>query len=178
MLPSRANHWPRSHPGRDFEIAPLAEMKIPENPTVKLEIASRIEMVEVVQAVVSHLCTSLGVEGDRAHYVNVAVRESVVNAVKHGNKLDENKRVTVWFCCEPDRIEVSVLDQGQGFDPDSVPNPVAEENLLKAYGRGIFFMRSFMDEIEYEFPSGGGTMVRMVKHLPKESEARQSSAGR
>ena len=157
-------------------MALLAEMKIPENPTVKLEIASRIEMVEVVQAVVSHLCTNMGVEGDGAHYINVAVRESVVNAVKHGNKLDENKRITVWFSCERDQIEVSVLDQGLGFDPDSVPNPVAEENLLKAYGRGIFFMRSFMDEIEYGFPSGGGTLVRMVKHLPPEAKARQGSA--
>ena len=151
-------------------------MKIPENPTVKLDIASRIEMVEVVQAVVSHLCSTLGVDEDGSHYVNVAVRESVVNAVKHGNKLDENKRITVWFSCEPDRIEVSVLDEGLGFDPDSVPNPVAEENLLKAYGRGIFFMRSFMDEIEYGFPSGGGTLVRMVKHLPLEAKARQGSA--
>ena len=176
MLPSPARNWPRPQPGRDFEFASLAEMKIPENPTVKLEIASRIEMVEVVQAVVSHLCTTMGVEDDGAHYVNVAVRESVVNAVKHGNKLDANKSVTVWFCCAPDRIEVAVQDQGQGFDPDSVPNPVAEENLLKAYGRGIFFMRSFMDEIEYGFPSGGGTMVRMVKRLPSQEEAQQSSA--
>ncbi len=174
MLPSRANN--PSQAQRDFEIAPFAEMKIPENPTVKIEIASRIEMVEVVQAVVSHLCMALGVEEDGAHHVNVAVRESVVNAVKHGNKLDETKRVTVWFCCEPDRIEASVLDQGQGFDPDSVPNPVAEENLLKAYGRGIFFMRSFMDEIEYAFPSGGGTLVRMVKRLPPQEQAQQSSA--
>ena len=176
MLPSRHNNWPRSQPGRDFAIAPLAEMKIPENPTVKLDIASRIEMVEVVQAVVSHLCSTLGVDEDGSHYVNVAVRESVVNAVKHGNKLDENKRVTVWFSCAPDRIEVVIKDEGQGFDPDSVPNPVAEENLLKAYGRGIFFMRSFMDEIEYGFPSVGGTLVRMVKRLPTAKQAQQNSA--
>ena len=123
MLPSPARNWPRPQPGRGFAIASLAEMKIPENPTVKLEIASRIEMVEVVQAVVSHLCTTMGVDEDGAHYVNVAVRESVVNAVKHGNKLDENKRVTVYFFCLPDRIEVAIQDQGQGFDPDQPAEP-------------------------------------------------------
>ena len=57
-----------------------------------------------------------------------------------------------------------------------MPDPVAEENLLKAYGRGIFFMRSFMDEVEYGFPNGGGTMVRMMKRLPSVKEAQQSSA--
>ena len=97
--------------------------------------------------------------------MSVAVRESVVNAIKHGNRLDENKRVTVEFVLLPHALEVGVQDEGQGFDPGSVPDPVAEENLLKAYGRGIFFMKSFMDEVKYTFPQNGGTKVTLLKKL-------------
>jgi serine/threonine-protein kinase RsbW len=138
-------------------------MKMPDSPTVQLEIASRYEMVDVVQGVVGQLCGMVGLDEDAAHYVNVAVRESAVNAIKHGNCLDEAKRVTVAFELGDASLEVWVRDQGAGFDPEEVPDPVAEENLLKAYGRGIFFMRSFMDEVEYSFPKQGGTLVRMLK---------------
>jgi len=65
----------------------------------------------------------------------------------------------------PRALEVAVLDEGPGFDPRRIPDPVAEENLLKTDGRGIFFMRSFMDEVEYSFPAEGGTLVRLVKRL-------------
>jgi serine/threonine-protein kinase RsbW len=100
---------------------------------------------------------------DAAHYMSVAVRESVVNAIKHGNRQDESKRVFLTFTLDTTELQVEVADQGEGFDPDSVPDPVAEENLLKTYGRGIFFMRSFMDTVAYSFPPGGGTLVRMTK---------------
>jgi serine/threonine-protein kinase RsbW len=133
--------------------------------TVKLDIASRIEMIETVQTVLQHLAELLGFEGDAVHYLSVAVRESVVNAIKHGNGLDENRRVRVDLVLHPRALEVRVQDEGRGFDPESVPNPVAEENLLKACGRGIFFMRSFMDEVSFTFPPGGGTKVTMVKGL-------------
>jgi serine/threonine-protein kinase RsbW len=63
----------------------------------------------------------------------------------------------------PDRLEVRVQDQGAGFDPDSLADPTAAENILKSTGRGIFFMRSFMDDVRYSFPSQGGTLVTMVK---------------
>ena len=138
-------------------------MKTAESRTVKLDVASRFEMLEMVQTVLMHLSGMLGFEEDAAHYMSVAVRESVVNAIKHGNRLDETKRVAIEFTIHPAALEVRVQDQGGGFDPESVPNPIAEENLLKAYGRGIFFMRSFMDEVSYSFPSRGGTVVRMLK---------------
>ena len=96
----------------------------------------------------------------------VAVRESVVNAIKHGNNEDESKRVEIRFTLGDGSLEVQVKDQGKGFEPQEVPDPLAPENLLKAYGRGIFFMRQFMDEVSYSFPSKGGTVVRMVKKVP------------
>lgn len=138
-------------------------MKTAQSRTVKLDIASRFEMLDMVQTVLGHLSTMLGFDDDAAHYMSVAVRESVVNAIKHGNQLDENKRVGVVFTIHPGALEVRVQDQGAGFDPEGVADPIAEENLLKAYGRGIFFMRSFMDEVSYSFPARGGTVVRMLK---------------
>jgi serine/threonine-protein kinase RsbW len=88
-----------------------------------------------------------------------------VNAMKHGNNMDEQKRVEVSFHLRPKELEMRIHDDGPGFDPSSVPDPLAPENLLKAYGRGIFFMRQFMDEVAYSFPPKGGTVVKMVKRL-------------
>jgi serine/threonine-protein kinase RsbW len=140
-------------------------MKTPDARTVKLDIASRFEMLDVVQTVLSHLAGLLGFGEEASHYMSVAVRESVVNAIKHGNGQDASKRVEVEFVLHPSALEVQIHDFGKGFDPSAVPDPLAEENLLKAGGRGIFFMRSFMDEVSYSFPPKGGTMVKMVKRL-------------
>ena len=138
-------------------------MKRSASRTVKLDIASRLEMLETVQTVLLHLSGIVGFDEEATHYMSVAVRESVVNAIKHGNAGDEGKRVAISFILDAGRLEVSVRDEGRGFDPASVPNPTAVENLLKADGRGIFFMRSFMDDVSYAFPTGGGTVVTMVK---------------
>ena len=142
-------------------------MKTSTSRTVKLEIASRFEMLEMVQTVLQHASAIVGFDDEAAHYLSVAVRESVVNAIKHGNRLDEAKRVAVEFLIHPKALEVQVRDEGGGFDPGSIPSPVAPENLLKADGRGVFFMRSFMDEVSYSFPTKGGTLVKMVKKLTK-----------
>lgn len=131
--------------------------------TVKLDIASRLEMLEMVQTVLAHLSGLVGFDEDATHYMSVAVRESVVNAINHGNQGQESKRVTVAFTVHPQALEVEVQDEGEGFDPQGIPDPVAAENVLKPAGRGIFFMRSFMDEVSYSFPAKGGTVVRMLK---------------
>jgi serine/threonine-protein kinase RsbW len=134
--------------------------------TVKLDIASRLDMLDMVQTVVMHLAGVVGFDDDATHYLSVALRESVVNAIKHGNAGDESRRVALDFVLHQRAIEIRVQDEGTGFDPGGVPDPVAPENLLKADGRGIFFMRSFMDEVRYTFPARGGTIVHMVKRLP------------
>jgi serine/threonine-protein kinase RsbW len=134
--------------------------------TVSLDVASRFEMLDVVQTVLVQCCGLVGFDEEAIHYMSVAVRESVVNAIKHGNQQDETKRVQVLFTLHERALEVQVRDQGKGFDPEGVPDPLAPENLLKAYGRGIFFMRQFMDEVQHSFPSKGGTVVRMLKRVP------------
>ena len=137
--------------------------KPPDPCTLRLDVASRFDMLDVVHGVVSQLAELAGFDEDAQHYLNVAVRESVVNAIKHGNRLDDTKRVEVRFLMKHGRLEVEIQDQGGGFDPAGVPDPLAPENLLKADGRGIFFMRSFMDAIAWRFPPQGGTVVHMIK---------------
>ena len=133
--------------------------------TVKLDISSRLELLDIVQTVLAHVSSNLGFDDDALHYMSVAVRESVVNAIRHGNQGDEGRRVVVAFTMDPAELVIEVHDEGEGFVPTEVPDPLAEENLLKPYGRGIFFMRSFMDEVAYSFPNRGGTIVRMVKKV-------------
>jgi serine/threonine-protein kinase RsbW len=92
-----------------------------------------------------------------------------VNAIKHGNKFDPDKKVTLEFTITPSsqpvQLSVLVRDQGRGFDPGQLPDPLAPENLLKESGRGIFFMRRFMDEVEIRRAAEGGMEVLMVKRL-------------
>ena len=140
--------------------------KAPDSQTVKLDVATRFEMLDIVQTVLTQLCAIVGFEDETTHYLAVAVRESVVNAMKHGNGQDESKRVEIQFTLLDQALEVRVKDQGEGFQPEEIPDPLAPENLLKAYGRGIFFMKQFMDEVSYSFPAKGGTVVRMLKRRP------------
>lgn len=95
--------------------------------------------------------------------IDMAIRESVANAVKHGNKFDESKKVDIRFADTKDGFEVTVRDFGTGFTPEDVPDPTDPDNLLKTDGRGILFMRSFMDEVEWTNPDDGGLQVRMLK---------------
>ena len=124
----------------------------------------------MVQAVLVQLCHLVGFDEESVHYMSVAVRESVVNAIKHGNKGDPSKAVTVEFdmvpAAAPCELVIRVRDHGEGFDPDQLPDPLAPENLLKASGRGIFFMRSFMDDVQIVRANGGGMEVRMIKRFP------------
>ena len=126
-------------------------------------------MLDVVQVLTDHVGQVGGLDDDATHWVGVAVRESVINAIKHGNAEDHTKRVTVELRleprAEPARLVVRVLDQGPGFDPDAVADPLAPENLLRSSGRGIFFMRSFMDDITLQRIPEGGMEVRMIKNL-------------
>ena len=136
---------------------------------IRLELPSSFEWLDLVQLLSDRLSTLAGLDEDAIHWVSVAVRESVINAIKHGNREDRLKHVTVEFTLSPrpspQEFVVSVLDQGAGFDPDELADPLAPENVLRSSGRGIFFMRSFMDDVRIERRAEGGMAVRMSKKL-------------
>lgn len=133
---------------------------------VRLEFGSAFDMLDFVQVVSDHIGRMTGLDEDALHWVSVAVRESVVNAIKHGNQNDHTKRVVVEFSATPaDYMAIRVADQGEGFDPDTLADPLAPENLLKASGRGIFLIRSFMSEVTLQRVPGGGMEVLMVKKV-------------
>jgi len=137
--------------------------------TVRLQVHSSFDTLDFVQMVSDRMAHLGGLDEDAVHWIGVAVRESVINAIKHGNREDAWKLVTVEFTfapiAEPSELVVRVLDQGEGFDPEEIADPLAPENLLKASGRGIFFMRSFMDDVTLRRAAEGGMEVRMVKKL-------------
>lgn len=136
---------------------------------VRLQIRSMFEVLDFVQVVSDELGHLFGMEEEAVHWVGVAVRESVINAIKHGNREDDRKLVTIEFALDapehPTELIVRVVDQGQGFEPQAIADPLAPENLLKSSGRGIFFMRSFMDDVQLRRAPEGGMEVRMVKKL-------------
>lgn len=135
--------------------------------TVRLDISSAFDMLDFVEVVGGHMSRMVGFDDDTLHWISIAIRESVANAMKHGNKGDERKRVRVEFTTSPaDRpteLAIVVQDQGEGFDPEQVADPLAPENLLKSSGRGIFLIRSFMDEVVHRRIPDGGMEIRMVK---------------
>ncbi|HEX6464067.1 MAG TPA: ATP-binding protein [Vicinamibacterales bacterium] len=136
---------------------------------VRLQIPSLFEMVDLVQILSDRMGNMAGFDEDSVHWIGVAVRESVINAIKHGNKEDAAKPVTIEFAFRPaerpTELAVCVADVGEGFEPEEVADPLAPENMLKSSGRGIFFMRNFMDEVKLLRAPEGGMEVRMVKKL-------------
>jgi serine/threonine-protein kinase RsbW len=137
-------------------------MKIQAN-KIEVSIGSALEYVELVQTVTDSITSVMGFDEDTAHWIGMSVRESVTNAIQHGNKLDLDKKVDIKFKVGPDQLEISVKDQGPGFQVEELPSPLEPENLLKPSGRGIFYIRSFMDEVEFKASPQGGMEVRMVK---------------
>jgi serine/threonine-protein kinase RsbW len=142
--------------------------------TVRIDFHSAFDMLDFVQVVSDHVARMSGLDEDALHWVGVAVRESVINAIKHGNGEDERKRVHVEFTMlngdTPPGIAIRVRDEGPGFDPENIPDPLAPENVLKSSGRGIFLIRNFMDELQLRRAPEGGMEMVMVKRAGKAPE--------
>ncbi|HEY6138297.1 MAG TPA: ATP-binding protein [Thermoanaerobaculia bacterium] len=134
---------------------------------IDITISSRFENIELVQVIAEHLCENAGLDEDGSHWIGMAVREAVANAIKHGNRLDLSKRVNAVFVLRGYDLAITISDQGQGFDPEKVSDPLNPQNLMKTSGRGIFYMKTFMDEVHYTFTPGGGTSLVMTKNLAK-----------
>ena len=148
---------------------------------VHLELTSAFDLLDLVQLVGDHVARRLGLDEDARYSVGVAIRESVINAIKHGNGNDASKRVRVDFTIDGaaagagvagasgeaggEVLVICVRDQGTGFDPSTIADPLAPENLLKASGRGIFLIRNFMDQVQIERAPDGGMEICMMKRI-------------
>ena len=107
----------------------------------------------------------VGFDEEARYWIGLSIRESVTNAIEHGNKLDQNKKVGIRFEIRSDRLVICVKDEGEGFDESKIPDPLDAKNLLKPSGRGIFYVRSFMDDVRFQPLPQGGLELRMEKRL-------------
>jgi serine/threonine-protein kinase RsbW len=126
-------------------------------------ILSKIELIDSAVQEALKFAAEIGIAEEANFGIDMAVREVVANAVKHGNKLDANKKVELTFANKDEGFEVTVRDFGEGFKVEDVPDPTNPENLMKADGRGILFMRTFMDTVEWFNHKDGGMLVKMLK---------------
>ncbi len=133
--------------------------------TVRVKITSRREFLDSIHSLSEHLIEEVGFSEDDKYWLVTAVREAVTNAVIHGNEEQFGKHVEILFVLHVDRICITVTDQGAGFDPSRLPDPVSKEHLMDASGRGVFLMEQLMDEVTYTFPDSGGTTLTMMKRL-------------
>lgn len=142
-----------------------------------LAIDSRLENIELVQVVLNDTLERLGLDDDLRHWVDLATREAVANAIKHGNEGNSDKTVEVDVSMEGGEVVVTVADQGRGFDPERVEDPLAPENLLRPTGRGLFYMQKFMDRVDYGRRAGGGTVVTLRKQVLSAGERAGAEEG-
>ena len=132
---------------------------------VELKILSSLEYTDLVENITTSLTFLAGCNPDQVYFIQMAVREIVTNAIQHGNRFDTSKRVSIQYRFNTGKFEVQVRDQGGGFDFDHLPDPCDPANLLKSSGRGIFLVRSFMDDFSIKRIPDQGTEVRFMKRL-------------
>lgn len=141
-------------------------MTLKPNRSFELTISSRLEELEAVQRLIGEATEAFGLTEDIAYWLELTISESVINAIRHGNKSDPEKLARLIISSDGATVEVIVEDQGKGFDLEDLADPTEAENLLKPCGRGILIIRSFMDEVNLSPREGGGTRLRMLKRLP------------
>ena len=126
---------------------------------------STLESVDSAEELAVGMAQRAGMDEDDLMKIGMAIRESVVNAVVHGNRYSAHKKVRFAVASDGERFTIRVGDEGEGFDFNSIPDPLAPENLLRTSGRGIFLIRSFMDDFQLRRLESGGTEVTLVKNL-------------
>jgi serine/threonine-protein kinase RsbW len=155
-------------------------MMLAEN-VVELTIASQLEFIDLVPTLTDNVTQMIGFDEETCYWINMAVRESVANAIEHGNKYDPQKSVDIRFTIGVDALRVTVRDYGEGFEPSTLPDPLDPNNLLNPAGRGILYMRTFMDRVDYDRHPENGMVVSMTKRrMPKqtdEGDPRQDAIG-
>ena len=145
----------------------MANHEAAEARTVDQVLDSTLESVDVAEEAVLREAQELGFDEDELHRIGMSVRECMVNAVVHGNRYNARKKVRLTITRAPDRLVIVIADEGEGFDLNSLPDPLANENLLRHSGRGLLLIQAFMDEFQMRAREPKGTEVKMVKYVAK-----------
>jgi serine/threonine-protein kinase RsbW len=135
-----------------------------------MSLSSRFENIEMAQHLCSKLLEGWDLSEETTHWILMALREALANAIKHGNGQDLEKRVHLEMDVSDHHLRIRIQDEGAGFDPERVVDPLAPENRLKTSGRGIFYMKTFMDEVRFRRADGGGMEIVLTKDLTQGKE--------
>lgn len=147
-----------------------------ERRRVDVTFETKLESIDLGEELARRVARTAGFDDDEGHKISMAVRESLINAFQHGNRQDARKHIGLSFLLYPDRLVVEVRDEGGGFDLAQVPDPLADESLLKTSGRGIFLIRCFMDEFQVGSRCNGGAVVTMIKYMRTATRQAQGTA--
>jgi serine/threonine-protein kinase RsbW len=137
---------------------------------IELSFGSDIAYLDFIQEVSDSVSRMLGFDADALYWIGLSVREAVTNAIQHGNRRDRSKKVRVFFRITEDLLRITVRDQGGGIRESEIPDPLDPENLLKPGGRGIFFVRSFMDNVRFNVRPEGGCEIIMEKARERKNQ--------
>ncbi len=137
---------------------------------IRMSLSSRFENIEMAQHLCSELLEGREVPEETRHWILMALREGLANAIKHGNRQDPAKHVHLEMDIVADTLAISIRDEGIGFDPADVGDPLSPENRLKTSGRGIFYMKTFMDDVRFERHAEGGMVIVLKKKLVAANE--------
>jgi serine/threonine-protein kinase RsbW len=138
-----------------------------ETRTIERNFDSTLESVDAAEEIILQEAQSLGFDEDDQHKIGISVRECMVNAVAHGNRYNARKKVHLVVSSSPGTLEIRIGDEGEHFDMSQLPDPLADENLLRHSGRGLLLMQAFMDEFQIQPRQPSGTEVRLVKYMAK-----------
>ncbi len=143
----------------------MSEREIGKMERTQSTLESTLQSVDKAEELALEAAKKLGFDEDGQNNIGMAVRECMVNAVVHGNRYSQNKVVHFEMESSKENLTIVIGDEGEGFDFSSLPDPLAPENLLRQSGRGILLIRAFMDEVDLHPRPGGGTEVKLVKHV-------------
>ena len=141
---------------------------------IRMSLSSRFENIELAQHLCGKLLDGRDVPEETKHWLLMALREALANAIKHGNRQDTSKRIHLEMDVVGQNLQISIRDEGEGFDPAAVDDPLAPENRLKTSGRGIFYMKTFMDDVRFRRVEGGGMEIVLTKNLGSGTEKEEN----
>lgn len=135
----------------------------------QLVVPSNLDYLAEVDKFVEKRLKKTGLSKSQLADIAISVTEAVTNAMLHGNKKDPHKEVTIDVAVKPREVVITIQDQGNGFDPEKIPNPT-EGDLVKVAGRGVFIYKTLMDKVEFFIKPHNGTTIKMVKEIKPESD--------